>query len=243
MVSNYIKNEMPKLKLEVFESDKEIKPISFYVYKAVPNEQVDSIQQFMRNVVWKILYRQKIPAFTDDKRIFTLTMLLNLNIDESFTIEFEQKQALDIQNFKKIYADVTNYYIKENLKKTKVNIGKNNYPKYSIKKTVSTAYISELKTTLSSNDKQFRLRRNYKYNVKISDENKIQLWLKICSEFETKKTIYDFLNERKNVEKFEVKNCWGENGETGIIQSVGPETVADELQNFKSLKQYWEERN
>ena len=61
---------MSNLKLEVFESDKPIEPVIFYVYKLVPTELCSNIQHFMRSSASKISHRTKIKAFTDDRRIF-----------------------------------------------------------------------------------------------------------------------------------------------------------------------------
>lgn len=83
-VSNGGKN-VSNLKLEVFESNKPIEQISFYVYSLVPKELVENIQQVIRGAVWKIFYDSSVPAFTDDRRIYTLSKLENLEIDDSYT--------------------------------------------------------------------------------------------------------------------------------------------------------------
>ena len=88
----------------------------FFVYKLVPTEQVSSIQQIMRSTAGKISYRLKIPAFTDDKRIYTLVRLENLEIDKAFRLSYEAEEKLDIQKNKKIYADVVRHYINEKQK-------------------------------------------------------------------------------------------------------------------------------
>ena len=85
---------MHKLKLEVFESTSSIEPISFYIYKIVPKEQPLSIQQFMRSVAGKISYRLSIPAFTDDRKIYTLAEINNVDVDNSFTIKFENQREI-----------------------------------------------------------------------------------------------------------------------------------------------------
>ena len=227
---------MPNIKLEVFETDKPIQPILFQIYTITPKEQISSIQEFMRSVAGKISYRSNTRAFTDDKKIFTLEKIANFNIDDSFEIAFEKEESLDILSNKKIYADVVDYRIKENLRSIKFA---QKYNKYKVSNTITSAYISEIKATLTSQDKQFRLRREYNYTIKISDEKKIQLWLNISSELETKKTIYDLINEKKYVEGMKVINTWGDISGCGIIKAVGPETVIDELPNFTSLKQYY----
>ena len=188
---------MPNIKLEVFETDKPIQPIHFQIYTITPKEQISSIQEFMRSVAGKISYRSNTRAFTDDKKIFTLEKIANFNIDDSFEIAFEKEESLDILSNKKIYADVVDYRIKENLRSIKFA---QKYNKYKVSNTITSAYISEIKATLSSQDKQFRLRREYNYTIKISDEKKIQLWLNISSELETNKTICDLINESKYVE-------------------------------------------
>ena len=81
---------MQKLKLEVFESDKPIEPISYCVYTIIPKEQISSIQEFMRSAAGKISYRSNTHAFTDDKKIFTLEKITDFNIDDSFKITFEK---------------------------------------------------------------------------------------------------------------------------------------------------------
>ena len=226
------------LKLEVFESTSEVKPLSFYVYKAVPNNQDTSIQQFMRSITGKISYRTEKPFFTDDRRIYSLNKIENLNIDESAKLSFEKQESVDVYANKKLYADVIDYYVKENLRSIKVQ---EKYAKYKISNTITSAWIFEINKTCSSDDKQFRLRREFNYSVKISNENKAQLWLNICSNFETKKTIYDLINDKKNVEGLKVSNEWGKFGETGVIKSIGPETVIDDIPNFKPLKLYMQE--
>lgn len=227
---------MSNLKLEVFESNKPIEQISFYVYSLVPKELVENIQQVIRGAVWKIFYDSSVPAFTDDRRIYTLSKLENLEIDDSYTIRFESEEKLEIQSNKKIYSDLAEYFIKEKLSSIKIVLGQKTYPKYKIKKDTTTVWLEELKSTLSSNDKNFRLKRKYDFNIKISDDNRLHLWLNIKSEFETSKTIYDLL-KTGSVNGLEVANDW-KGRETGTIISVGPETVSDNLPNFTSLKQY-----
>lgn len=226
---------MHKLKLEVFESTSSIEPISFYVYKIVPKEQPLSIQQFMRSVAGKISYRLSIPAFTDDRKIYTLAEINNVDVDNSFTIKFENQQVLPVNENRGIYADLADYYIRENLKLAKFA---EKYNKYKIANNITSACIYEIKKTLASNDNQFRLRREYNYKIEISEDNKLLLWLNIRSEFETKKTIYDAIYENKDVLGLKVVNTWGKFGETGVVTAIGPETVVQDLPNFKSLKQY-----
>ena len=234
---------MQNLKLEVFESDKAIKPICFYVYRAVPNNQDFGVQQFLRSVTGKITNRLQVPAFTDDKKIYTLTKLDNLDFDKSFNLVFEKTEILNINDNKKVYAEVAEFYIKENLRQKKVSFNKSEYSKYKVQNAVTTAWIFEIGNALKSDDKQFRLRRRFDFSVKISDENKIQLWSDICCEFETEKNVYNFLDEDRNKVGLEVKNYWGKNGETGVVQSVGPETVVDALPNFEPLKKYMMGKN
>lgn len=223
------------IKLEVFESVGSIKPVLFYVYRAVPNDQNYSIQQFMRSAASKILSKTNIPASTDDRRIYTLSRIDDFISDFPFKISFEKEETLDVGNHKQIYADVVEYFIKEKLRTVKFA---DKYRKYKIADKVTSAYISELKSTLESSDKQFRLRREFDYSIKISRENKVQLWINVSSRFETKKTIFDYIKENKDVIGMKVANDWGKFGENGIITAVGPETVIDELPNFKPLKQY-----
>ncbi len=231
---------MAKLKLEIFESNNSITPVSFYVYKVIAKEQGSSIQQFMRSAAGKISYRLSIPAFTDDKRIYTLSELPKLDVDDSFTIVFEKQEVLLVKDNKGIYADLADYYIKENLK-TKRFAEK--YPKYKTTDNVSSACIYEINKTLSSDDKQFRLRREYNYKIEVSDEDKLLLWVNVRSEFETQKTIYDAICQNKNIIGIKVANNWGRFGQTGVITAIGPETVCDNLPNFKSLKQYMIDTN
>ena len=111
---------MSKIKLEVFETDKPIESILFYIYKLVPTEQCQNIQQLMRSAAGKISNRCKIPAFTDDRRIYTTEELENLEIDNSFRLSYESEEKLDIQFNKKIYSSLAEYYIKEQLRQIKV---------------------------------------------------------------------------------------------------------------------------
>ena len=108
--------KMAKLKLEIFESNNSITPVSLFIYKVIAKEQGSSIQQFMRSAAGKISYRLSIPVFTDDKRIYSLTELPKLDVDDSFTIVFEKQEVLLVKDNKGIYADLADYYIKENLK-------------------------------------------------------------------------------------------------------------------------------
>ena len=110
---------MAKLKLEIFESDNSIKPVSFYIYKIIAKEQGSSIQQFMRSAAGKISYRLSIPAFTDDKRVYSLSELPKLDVDDSFTIVFEKQEVLSVKENKGLYADLADYYIREILKTKK----------------------------------------------------------------------------------------------------------------------------
>lgn len=231
---------MQKLKLEIFESDNSIEPISFYAYKITPNEQVASIQQFMRGAVGKISYRLSMPAFTDDRKVYTISKINDLDVDNSFEINFENEEILSISANKKIYSDLIDYYIKENLKQVKFA---ERYNKYKISNTVTSAFIFEINNILSSNDNEFRLRRKFDYKIDISEEYKIQLWLNISSEFETQKNVYDLICESKNIVGTKVVNSWGKFEETGIIESIGPETVVDDLPNFMPLKQYMAKTN
>lgn len=233
------------IKLEVFESVGPIKPIMFYVYKVVPNEQNYSVQQFMRSATGQISYKTNVPAFTDDRRIYTLSKINDLISAFSFKISFEKEESLDIENHKKIYADLVDFFIKEKLENSRVRFGNSDkeYRKYSILGKVTSAYISEIKGILKSDDGQFRLRREFDYSIKISNDNKVQLWLNVSSQIETKKTIFDYINERQDVAGMKVSNDWGKIGGAGIITSVGPETVVDELQGFKPLKKYMIETN
>lgn len=227
---------MQKIKLEVFESDKPIEPISYYVYTITPKEQVSSIQEFMRSAAGKISYRSSTHAFTDDKKIFTLEKIADFNIDDSFSISFEKEEILDILSYKNIYANTVDFYIRESLRQVKFA---EKYAKYKISNSITSAYISEIKSSLSSQDKQFRLRREFNYIIKISDNKKIQLWLNISSVLETNKTICDLINENKPVEGMKVVSTWGDISGCGIIKTIGPERIVDDLPNFMSLKQYY----
>ena len=228
---------MSNLKLEVFESDKPIEPVIFYVYKLVPTELCSNIQHFMRSSASKISHRTKIKAFTDDRRIFCISKLDNLDIDKSFVISFENEEKLNVQDHKIIYSNLAEYYIKESLRKHTVEKYGRVSSKYKIGNDVTTAWIFELNDVLSSNDKQFRLRRKFDFSVKISNENKLHLWLNVKSEFESNKTVSDLHKQNIPLEGLKVTNDWGR-GESGIIISIGPETVCDPLSGFKPLKQY-----
>lgn len=225
---------MSKIKLEVFETDKPFESILFYIYKLVPTEQSQNIQQLMRSAAGKISNRCRIPAFTDDRRIYTISKLDNLEIDNSFRLSFESEEKLDIQSNKRVYSCLVEYYIKEQLRKIKVQ---DKYAKYKIGNDVTTPWIFELCSVLSSDDKQFRLRRKFNFSIEVSAANKLLLWLNIRSEFETQKTIFDLYNEHKQLEGMKILNDWGR-GESGTIISIGPETVVDKISNFISLKQY-----
>lgn len=228
---------MSNLKLEVFESDKPIEPVTFYVYKLVPKEQCSNIQKCMRSAAGKISHRTKIKAFTDDRRIFCISKLDNLDIDKSFEISFENEEKLNVQDHKIIYSNLAEYYIKERLREIKVKKDDREYAKYKIGNDVTTPWIFELNQVFSSNDKQFRLRRKFDFSVKISDENKLHLWLNVKSELETQKTVYDLHKQNVSLEGLKVTNDWGR-GESGTIISIGPETVCDPLSDFMPLKQY-----
>lgn len=151
---------MSTLKLEVFESDKPIEPVVFYVYKLEPTDQGKKIQQIMRSAAGKISSRTKVKAFTDDRRIFTTSKLDNLNaIDNSLKISFEQEEKLNIQENKKIYSNLAEHCIKERLREINVKLNNKEYKKYKIGNDVTTPWIFEINQILSSGDKQFRLRR------------------------------------------------------------------------------------
>ena len=137
----------------------------------------------MRSTAGKISYRLKIPAFTDDRRIYTLVRLENLEIDKAFRLSYEAEEKLDIQKNKKIYADVVRYYINEKLKTSKIILGAKEYSKYKIGNDITTVWIEEIKDRLSSNDKKFRVRRKYDFQIKIADDNKLQLDRKINDKF------------------------------------------------------------
>lgn len=226
---------MGKLKLEVFESNTEILPITFYVYDVVSFEQSSNKQQLMRSIAGKISYRTKQKAFTDDKYIFTFEELSDINLDPSVKLTFVKKDQLNISENKKIYQDVIDFYIRDKLQTVRVQ---EKYTKYKVSDTISSPWIYELNQVLSSSDKQFRLRRDFNYSVKITDDNKAQLWINVSSEFESKNTIYDLINQKNNVIGLKVTNNWGKFGEKGIITAIGPETVCENLPNFTSLKQY-----
>ncbi len=225
---------MSNLKLEVFESDKPVEPVLFYVYGVQANEMGTTVQQRMRSAVWKITKQLGIQTFTDDVKIYTLGKLDNLEFDKAFSLIYEGEEKLDVQSHPKIYASYAEYLIKKNLG---TRVVPNNYRKYKITKTVTTPWIFELGSVLSSDDRQFRLRRKFDFTVKIASDCKVQLWLNIRSEFETDKTIYNLLQAGEIVEGLEVSNNWG-GGENGVITSVGPETVVDNLPELKPLNQY-----
>lgn len=228
------------IKLEMFESVDSIKPVLFYVYRAVPADQNYSVQQFMRSVAGQIASKTNVPAFTDDRRIYTLSKIDGFISAFPLKISFEKEEILDIEKHKKIYEDLVDCFIKEKLGTIKFA---DKYRKYSTTGKVTSAYISELKGILKSSDDQFRLRREFDFSIKISGESKVQLWLNVSSQIETQKNIFDYINERKNVVGTKVSNGWGKFGGTGTITAVGPETVVDELPNFKPLKQYMMETN
>ena len=225
---------MSKLKLEVFETDKAIEPVYFYTYKVESTELISNQQQFIRSVTGKISSKTKVPAFTDDRLVYTISKLENLDIDKTFRLSFEKTEKLDIQQNRIIYSKLTEYYIKEQLRLVKFQ---NQYVKYKIGYDVTTPWIFEINKVLSSDDKQFRLRRKFDFSIKISDDNKLQIWLNIRSEFETKKTIFDYLTENKIIQGMKVFNEWG-NKECGIIEAIGPESVSDHIPGFMSLKKY-----
>ena len=231
---------MSELKLEVFETDKPISPIVFYIYRVNPVEQCLNIQEFMRSSVRKIFLHTGVPIFTDDRWAYAISKLENLNVDDSFRILFEREEELGIQENKRIYSDYAKYLIKERIKQVK-------YLKYSKYKvgydSITTPWIFEEKNVVSSDDKAIRLRRKFGFSIEISDEGKLRAWMNVSSEFESKKTVYDLLMTNSCVNGLKVVNDWG-CGETGEVVSVGPETIIDPLPNFpaSSLKQYMIDR-
>ncbi|MCR5195959.1 MAG: hypothetical protein K6D38_06540 [Pseudobutyrivibrio sp.] len=227
-------------KLEVFESNKTIKPIGFHTYSLKSFKLEENPFKVIRGACKKLAnYNINNGVYENGKKIFSLEQIENIPENADFSLEYEGITVLEIHENKKVYEEYIKTLIRNRLSTILVN-GK--YKKYSTKYNISSGWFKDIKgnwNLIKSDDGSIQLERGYKIRVNIGDDNKIYLWINTVSEFRCKDTIMDLLNKGKNVIGYQIKNDWAYFSQTGVVVDVWDKTVVDNLSFGSSLKDYY----
>ena len=230
------------LRFELFPSKDTVKPIIMHRYNFSSIKMENSFK-LIRSAVRRLRnYNNKIGIFEDGNKIYSTDKIYNIpNAD--FTIEYECSVELPVIENKKIYCQLIEYIIKQNLSEV---IIKGENKKYSCRNSITSKWIMTDKGFIPVENKDIVLERDYKIWVDILDDCKAYLWLSTGSIFTSKISIYDYMKKGESPIGMEVKNIWANNNQKGIVVEVCDFTVIDKLDgrfSNSSLKEYYISNN
>ena len=227
-------------KLEVFESNKSIKPMGFHTYSLKSFKLEENPFKVIRGACKKLAnYNINNGVYENGNKIFSTEEIENIPENADFSIDYEGITILDVQENKKVYEEYIKKLIRNQLSTILVY---EKYKKYSTKYNISSGWFKDVKgnwTLIKSKDESIQLERGYKIRVNIGTDNKVYLWINTVSEFRCKDTIMDLLNKGKNVIGYPIKNDWAYFSQSGVVVDVWDKTVVDNLSFGSSLKEYY----
>lgn len=227
------------LKLEAFASKEKVMPVSLHAYKLISQNITDIKYKVIRGASWKIRNYNQCGVFDNGEVLFS-TEKVNTDIPNvDFELEYLGKKQLEVQENRRVYEALIKYYILKKLERVLVY---EKYRKYSCKNDVTSKFImteTGLPCIFTSQDKEIVLERKYSIRVTIKEDGHAYLYIDTSSVFSSRRNLYDYILQGKNVLGMEVKNDWGKNKQSGIVTEVCDFTVMDPLDFTPSLKEYY----
>jgi hypothetical protein len=228
-----------ELKLEAYPSTLVVREHPFYVYSVISSDIGTNYFRLLRGICRKIANcNAEIGVFENGKKIIT-TEEVNSPNDADFELKLEGKQVLPVMENRNVYQEYVRYLISENLKKTMVL---DKYRKYACKSEVTSCWIKNEKGEsgiYENKNKDIRLERVFDIKVEIRDDGKAYLFLNAKTQFSSKLTVMELLDQGMDVCGMYVKNDWGTNKQSGTVVEVMNKTVSDQLDFGYSLKDYY----
>ena len=229
------------LKMEIYASKIPVPKVEFYTYTLKTTNLEASKFQLLRGACRRIATINKCGAFEDGEYIYT-TEEIDGNISNvDFSLEYQGKRELEVLQKRKVYSSYIRYCIIQHLSQKKIF---DKYNKYSCRNDITTKWIYNdgQYGLVQSRNKDISLERKFYFNVEIRDDGYAYLQLDTTSVFASNKTIADLLKMNISVLGMNVKNIWGKNRQSGILEEVRKVTVTDTLEFGCSLKDYYTER-
>lgn len=228
------------LRIEIFSSKEAVKPVKLHVYELHSNK-IENTFQIIRGACWKIKNYYKCGAFEDGRFIYTTEKIEENNSRFDFELAYMGEQRLEVLENRNVYEKLIKYLIEQKLRTVSIW---EKYRKYSCGNEITSKWILTTGgfSILTSKNKELYLQRKYDFKVKIKDDGKAYLDINTKATFESKSTIYDEIQRGNDPVGMEVKNTWGWNKQTGILEEVCDYTVVDPLEFGSSLKKYYEDK-
>ncbi len=227
------------LKLEVYASKKCVEPIQFHVYQLHSNKIEENKFKIIRSACRKLQNYNSIGIFENGEKIYTTEQIGNIPTDIDFELEYLGKELLSVEENKKIYEEVIEYYIWNKLRNLRVY---DKYRKYACgNDEIMTSWIKngDKYEILKTGPKGIRLQRKFDIKVEVKEDKKAYLWIVSKSVFEALFTIDDLMKQQVNICGMDVKNSWGSFRQTGKVVEICDFTVTDTIDFVKSLKDYY----
>lgn len=229
------------LRLEVYASKVPVPQVKFHTYMLKTTNLEASKFQLLRGACRRISLINKCGAFEDGEWIYTTEEIDENIANVDFLLEYQGVRELNVLLNRRVYAAFIKYCIIQNLSRKKIY---DKYYKYSCRNDITTKWIYRNGNyeIVQSDNKDISLERKFYFSIEIMDDGYAYLQLDTTSIFASNRTIADFLKLNIPVLGMVVKNIWGKNRQSGIVQEVRKLTIADPLEFGCSLKDYYIER-
>lgn len=187
---------MNNLTLEAFRGIGIIKPLLFYRYKLIGKGKIENTYKTIRNAQNRMSFNNKFKAtFSKDEIIYTLEKFEIIPTLDDVTIIFDGEEVLPIKDNNKIYSEVIEFYINNNLRNVKFNY---KYPKYRAANTReitgNVILDKDMNEKYKKSNKGVELKRKFIISPKVDDEGKVTLFLDLNASFDYDKNIYQMIN-------------------------------------------------
>ena len=232
---------MNNLTLEVFRGIGTVEPLVFYKYKLIGKGKIENTYKTVRNAQNKMSFNNKFKAaFSKDETIYTLENFEVIPNLDDVHIEFNGKEVLPLKGNNKIYSEVVEFYINNNLRNVKFN---NKYQKYRATNTKeitgNVILDKDMNEKYKSSIKGFQLKRKFVISPKVNDDGKVTLFLDLSAVFDYNKTIYEMIKLGMDVVGEEVINTWSNRKQKGKIKKISELTISEPCKFGQSLIDYY----
>lgn len=236
---------MENLTIEAFKGIGYIKPLKFYEYSIVPKCEIDNIHKILGQARYKMhSYNNFKAVFVKNHKLYALEKLSIPKMD-NMEINFNKSTELGIENNLDIYKEVVIYYINNSLRQVRNKFGYKKYiTKYTDEIICNTIIDRDLSEKYQTQNGIY-FKRKFKINPEVLKNGEVILYISCSSDFSTQKTIFDFINEKKDIIGLTVKNKWSNIKGTGEIVEisdrrvgeVSPELGVNLIEYYKNMNQ------
>ncbi|WP_154820936.1 Piwi domain-containing protein [Clostridium saudiense] len=232
---------MNNLTLEAFRGIGTIKPLLFYRYKLIGKGKIENTYKTIRNAQNRMSFNNKFKAtFSKDEIIYTLEKFEIIPTLDDVTIIFDGEEVLPIKDNNKIYSEVIEFYINNNLRNVKFNY---KYPKYRAANTReitgNVILDKDMNEKYKKSNKGFELKRKFIISPKVDDEGKVTLFLDLNASFDYDKNIYQMIKAGIDVVGEEVINIWSNKKQRGKIKEISDIKINEPCNFGQSLIDYY----